>query len=619
MNEANEATFDLDERIARTAGPILVVAVAGAMIVWTWMKWPDPLVDFGRELYVPWQITEGRVLYRDVAYFNGPLSPHVNALVYKLLGVSLRSLVIANLAILAVIIAMVWRLWAIIADQLSALLATLALVTIFAFIQLGGIGNYNFVTPYSHELTHGIALSLGAMLCIAAYQRRQRSIFLAGAGLLLGFTFLTKAEVFLAAGIAVGLGVILALWSGRASAPRSAAALTQFAFSFLVAPLGALVMLWLTMPLPDALRGTLGSWWYVFDPDVTQMRFYRRIFGTLDGPNNVHHMVESVIWYAGVFGIVAAAALSLRREQLETRSGRAIAWLGSALLVGGALYSLQRLVRIDWSRAFGGISLVMLILVIGLLVRLGQTWRGRASPRLVMQLVVAMFAIVMLGKIFLSALLYHYGFALAMPAMLVLVAFLTSWWPHFIERRGGSGVVMRGASVAAVLFVIVLHLHFFHRLGSHKPMRVASGADAFWDDLHSYGATGELASVDRRGTAVNLMLDALSHLPRDATLASVPEGTMLNYLSRRPNSTPYINLMPPEVMMFGQDRILRAYEEHPPDYIVLVLKSEASDYGFKGFNRDYGAEIFRWIEANYREVPARTELTYPLVLLERKR
>src|SRR5687768_5447393 len=68
---------------------------------WSWRKWPDPMIDFGRELYVPWQIVQGKVLYRDIASLFGPLSPYVNALWFKLFGVSLTTLIAANLAILA--------------------------------------------------------------------------------------------------------------------------------------------------------------------------------------------------------------------------------------------------------------------------------------------------------------------------------------------------------------------------------------------------------------------------------------------------------------------------------------------------------------------------------------
>ena len=46
----------------------------------TWGGWPDVLIDYGKELTIAWELAEGRALYRDVAYFLGPLSPYLNAL-----------------------------------------------------------------------------------------------------------------------------------------------------------------------------------------------------------------------------------------------------------------------------------------------------------------------------------------------------------------------------------------------------------------------------------------------------------------------------------------------------------------------------------------------------------
>ena len=47
-------------------GPVIVAATGLALLAWTWRAWPDPLVDFGRELYVPWRLAEGDALFRDV-------------------------------------------------------------------------------------------------------------------------------------------------------------------------------------------------------------------------------------------------------------------------------------------------------------------------------------------------------------------------------------------------------------------------------------------------------------------------------------------------------------------------------------------------------------------------
>jgi len=603
------------ERAARLAGPVIVLAAGIAMLAWTWFKWPDPLVDFGRELYVPWQLSQGKVLYRDIAYFNGPVSPYFNAVVFHVLGVGLRSLVSVNLLILGSMLLMIWRLWVVIADRLAATLACVLVVTVFAFLQFGDIGNYNFVTPYSHELTHGMALSLGAMLCLGAYLREPRSSWVMAAGLLVGLVFLTKPEVFLAASTSITTGLAAALWVQGATLRRTGRVVTQFAVSTLFPPLLAFLLLSTAMPPIEALRGTLGSWIYLFDPQVSGLSFYSRIFGTLDLASNLYAMLVGLIWWGALFGGVGAVALRLRRRSPR----RGWMWWPSLAVMGIGMWMLSQRAEVMWDLAFRGLSLEMLMTTIGLLVVVVRDRRDSIVWRTVVRLVVTTFALLMLAKMFLNVTLWHYGFALAMPATLVMVALLASWWPNFIDRRGGCGIVMRAAAVAAAGLVIWTYLHQFSLLSSDKRVLVSRGGDAFWSDAMQYDREGNQFDTVARGHAVNLALETLSRLPREATLATIPEGIMINYLSRRTNPTPYINLMPPEVLMFGQDRILDAFRNHPPDYVLYVQNSSSADFGFKSFREDYGRQIFQWITENYEPVATPTEPSYPIVLLERTR
>ncbi|MBI3467404.1 MAG: glycosyltransferase family 39 protein, partial [Planctomycetes bacterium] len=152
---------------ARDYLPALTLPLALAVgLWWSWGTWPDVLIDFGRELYTPWRLAEGDVLYRDVAYFNGPVSPYLNSLWFRLFGSSLLTLVIANTVVLAAAVGLVYRLVMEIAGPAAALLAGLTFIAVFAFGQYVGAGNYNWICPYSHEITHGITLSLVA-ICLA--------------------------------------------------------------------------------------------------------------------------------------------------------------------------------------------------------------------------------------------------------------------------------------------------------------------------------------------------------------------------------------------------------------------------------------------------------------------
>ena len=183
-------------------GPLLIVATAAGMIWKTWLTWPDPILDFGRELYIPWQLTEGQLLYRDMVVFNGPLSPYINALWFTLFGVSLRTLVWANLAILAALLCLIYRMVIEVASRGSATLACLVFLTLFAFNQYTAFGNMNWMCPYSHEMTHGVSLSI--LMIYGQWWFLRRGWILAGVGsaFVLGLVMLTKVEVSAAAAAA---------------------------------------------------------------------------------------------------------------------------------------------------------------------------------------------------------------------------------------------------------------------------------------------------------------------------------------------------------------------------------------------------------------------------------
>jgi hypothetical protein len=88
--------------------------------VWSWRKWPDLLVDFGQQLYIPWQLANGQHLYTDIAFLHGLFSQHFNAIWFRLFGPSLTVLIYVNLGILAGTTAIIYKTIRLFADRLTA-------------------------------------------------------------------------------------------------------------------------------------------------------------------------------------------------------------------------------------------------------------------------------------------------------------------------------------------------------------------------------------------------------------------------------------------------------------------------------------------------------------------
>ena len=129
-------------------------AIAAAL---TWGKWPDPIVDYGTQLYMPWRISHGAVLYRDLFYIGGgPFSQYFNALLFKIFGASILTLVIANLIFVAAILALIYHRFLAAANAFVAMTICLGIVLVFTFNEYTLTGNYNYITPYAHEALHGL-------------------------------------------------------------------------------------------------------------------------------------------------------------------------------------------------------------------------------------------------------------------------------------------------------------------------------------------------------------------------------------------------------------------------------------------------------------------------------
>ncbi|MEA2326155.1 MAG: hypothetical protein QOE68_1114, partial [Thermoanaerobaculia bacterium] len=145
------------EPAARIALIATVIAVAAIAFAQSYARWLDPIIDTGRDLYIPEQLARGAKLYRDIRYQYPPLAPYLLALITGAIGHSLAAYVAIGIAQSAAIAA---SLWMALRRPLPAFAATLSFVAMcFCGASTWGA---NFIFPYSYGATIGMML-----LCIA--------------------------------------------------------------------------------------------------------------------------------------------------------------------------------------------------------------------------------------------------------------------------------------------------------------------------------------------------------------------------------------------------------------------------------------------------------------------
>jgi hypothetical protein len=573
---------------SRWLGLWLVGSVFVVATVLSWRKWPDILVDYGMQLYLPWRISEGDVLYRDMMYLTGgPLSQYFNALLFKLFGVSFRTLIFANLTITAGLLVLVYRRFLAAADQLTATMIGLGIVLVFAFQHYELNCNYNYVTPYSHEVFHGLVLSIVVVAWLSDWVDRRQVRYAVAAGLGSGLVFLTKPDVFLALAVCIAAaGLVVCVSSGRVGF------MVKSVLGFLAAGVVPLLGFYgYFLGVEDwrsSLRGVLGAWMPLWHTSITQDPFYQWCLG-LDVP--FMHLEKMA-----VYGMLLLVVTGIYAWAYRGDVGSRFKWLGRPWLVMLVPALPLMVLGAAWSWMDCGRVLPLLGMCTCVLLAVNYWKGGLAGGVLIFPLLWNIFGVALLAKLGFFPRIWHYGFALAMPAFAGSVYLFVWLLPVWLERR--YQVRFDLFRVTACLVLATGMGHLFWRSESYylrKTVAVGGGGDR----IMAYGA----AEDPFHGNVEVALRWMETNAPRGATLAVLPEGAMINYLGRRVNPTRYPVWLPPELKVFGQTNMSAAFEISSPEYVVILNRS-LMEYGvgYFGYDPHYGTDLAEWMSDHYDRV-----------------
>ena len=574
----------------------------------SWRAWPDILVDFGQELYVPWRLTQGDVLYRDIAWVGGPLSQYGNALLFRLFGVSLTTIIVANLALLSAIVAMLYGFFRDCGTRASATFVALFFLSVFAFSQYGVIGNYNYICPYRHDITHGLALGLINLHCLIQFGRAQRRFWLVAAGLCEGLLILVKIELALAALVTAAAALLLlsrqcrhptldagqsdskpplsAPWYGAVCVAGWSAALAAIATIPLLVAVAVLApsLGWL-----GAMQGTFIQYRLSLDPKVSSQNGYYRTVSGWDLPAGNFHIM--------VFWTVIVLAALIAGYVIETAFARwkQPKWVPRMLGIVIACSGFRFVTRVQWLDIPACLPL-LLVAVIGVTFyrALSET---RPGPNFRLCL-AAIFSLALLSKIMLRVGWTHYGFVLAMPGSLVVVHVATHAIPAWCRAHQRSGRWFQAIATGVFAGCALSLVFSWVRVDRHKTVAVGNGGDKFYSVPNYDGRTTPTAKT-------------LAYLEANAratdTLIVFPNGSMLNYQLRLRNPTRFIMFSPWEFQAHGGEPLVtESIVRAAPNYAVVVTM-DLTIHGRGNFgNPDFGGDIRKFLEDNYDVVDVQT-------------
>ena len=217
--------------------------------------------------------------------------------------------------------------------------------------------------------------------------------------------------------------------------------------------------------------------------------------------------------------------------------------------------------------------------------------RRRLGHRAVFLLLIGLFSMVSMSRVFLRVTLLSAYVGFTTPVVLIAYAYLglrfipwhlrTSRRSLRHARRLGAVLVISGTVVVGVVYGRMA------RVLNDSPISAPRGT------LLTHRALAEPCAE-----AIAFVQENTS--PADY-LVSLPQGTLINFLAERRNPLREENIVPGLLTPEREtDAIRRILDHNVP--VVLVANVLTYEYRDGAFGRDYNRPLMNWIEENYREV-----------------
>lgn len=567
--------------------PLSVLAVLFVvMLVASWQRWTQPLLDHGREMNLPARLLSGEHLYADVQFLYGPFAPHFNALLYKIFGIQLGTVKIAGALCAIVILLMIYWL----SRRLMSVWESAAVTAlVMALCAIKSTANY--IQPYAYAALYGCIFALASLVCSVRFIQLRQARLMAWAGFFAGLSFISKPEIALAAWAAAGMALLAESFAARRPLGRAAL--------YFILPVAAILAASYGLILRNVSLATLLNDNHVLFTNMPPQLVYfnRHISGLAKLPTSLWFTLTGIavfgIWAGGCATV--ASALSIRRQGRRQDWFQALRLSGLVLLIAVATReaAVKFLGVADDVTPFAS-AIIALPLVIGVIA--WRIWKARSAEQSVsveqrILIVLAVFSLFSMLRALLNVTTTGPYAPFFIPTLIVVYLYLLfRAAPVFLAPSPQVRLKAQQVAVCLIAFLAFgLAVNSIRRFRTINTFEVKS-------------ARGSFLTLPEIGEPLQAAIKFAEERTRPGEyVLSLPIATTINFMAARPYPLREEIVHPGFLSDEKEfDAIERIKSRQVP--LVLVANLITSEFRDRVFGADYNKELMRWITENYHLV-----------------
>ena len=511
------------------------------------------LSDRGREFLIPQEILNGKVPYKDITLIYFPLGYYINAIIYKILGVSINSLHISQTFLCMIFIGFYYYCARLFTDKTGAfLLSLLAIVCgIFSTEDL-----FCYMFPYAYAQTYGIFCFFICIFCLIKLFKTDNIKYLYAASFFTGFCAACKLE-FLSVFILLIFGLCI----------YKKLKLSQYFKTFI-----------LTLIVPFATFATLIAQGVRMNDLVSAIKFGYHFSKTA----SMNKFLTSVGMYPDIDAIIGSFAGNFSDLIL-------ILVLCFIFLKLSNKYSKLFLLPIpimywySYYDNFGSMyfwSILPLLVLIFTLVKFKDLLNNDRS--LLILLIGSLF---LSQRIFFVLLLTVYGPFSLLFLTLSLYILLVKYGPREIYNVSLKNIL----NYTLIIVIGIYSLNYYYKVNTTN-FKISSDLGTIYVDQDYYEPLkSTLDYVDKK-------------VGKDETVLLLPEGNIINFLSQRKVDMKCFMMDRLYHDGYGEEKARDMVANTNSDYIIIFEGFDLFDFYAPYLYQEDQTVLFKYIKSHYKAV-----------------